>query len=325
MLDLLTLIADAGGAADRRYLLDHGFRDRELRDALRDGLLDRPRRGWYTAWARDDPRFRAMRVGGRLTGLSAVAALGGWVRARPRLDVAVAANASRLRCPSRRRTPRRGSRVDPGTVSWSRRQHDRRTSTGVVPLVEALERVCRTAAEEDAIAAIDWARRTGRLDAIDLAELALRLPRRLRALLTWSDERCDSLPESLTRSRLRRLGYCVETQVMIDHPSPVDLLVEGVVAVEVDGEEFHLHRFEEDRAKDLALTRAGKHALRPSARQVFTQWPMVLAAITRALLERGIPAPSRVDNSGARRRDRPPNPVVPGRCGLVSTHRFDDS
>lgn len=319
MHDLLALIADVGGAADRRFLTDHGFTDRQLRTALREGLLNRPRRGWYTAWARDDPRFMAMRVGGRLTGLSAIRALGGWVRARPRLDVAVPLNASRLRSPRHRRTPWRRSRTDPGTLSWSSEHHDRRTSTGIVSLVEALERVCRTAAHDDAIAAIDWARRFGSLDAIDLAELGLRLPRSLRWMLAASDARCDSLPESIARTRLRACGFRVESQVALEGTSPIDLLVEGHVAVEVDGEEFHKNSFEKDRAKDLAITRAGMHALRPSARHVFESWPGVLAAITRALLARGITSSAPVDNSGGRRpkphsapaRMRIPPPVTP--------------
>mgnify|MGYP000156121916 CR=1 FL=1 len=324
MHDLLALIADVGGAADRRFLNDHGFSDRRLRAALRDGLLDRPRRGWYTAWARDDPRFMAMRVGGRLTGLSAIRALGGWVRVRPRLDVAVPVNASRLRNPRHRRTPWHRSRADPGTLNWSSERHDRRTSSGIVPLVEALERVCRTAGHEDAIAAIDWARRSGSIDAIDLAELGLRLPRPLRWMLAASDVRCDSLPESLARTRLRSCGFRVESQVALEGTSPVDLLVEGHVAVEVDGGEFHVNAFEKDRAKDLAITRAGMHALRPSARHVFENWPTVLTAISRALLERGIPTPVAVGNSGDRvgprggARREPPNP--PGQS--CSTHPF---
>lgn len=310
MHDLLLLVADAGGAADRRFLLDHGFTDRQLRDALRSGVLDRPRRGWYTAWSRDDPRFLAMRVGGRLTGLSAIRALGGWVRVRPRLDVAVAANAARLRSPRHRRTPWRQSRSDPGTVVWSRERHDRRTSTGIVPLVEALERVCRTAEPEDAIAAIDWARCSGRLDAIDLAELGLRLPRSLRWMLAASDAPCHSLPESLARTRLRACGLRVESQVELDGSSPIDLLVEGHVALEVDGELFHRDSFEKDRMKDLAITRAGMHAVRPSARHVFEHWPVVLAAIARALRERGITIPLAVDNSGVPRGETLGTPAV---------------
>lgn len=298
MHDLLALLADVGGAADRRFLNDQGFNDRQLRVALRDGLLDRPRRGWYTAWPRDDPRFMAIRVGGRLTGLSAIRALGGWVQRPPRLDVAVASNAARLRSPRNRRIPWARARTDAGTLSWSRPQHDRRTSTGVVPVIEALERVCRTAASGDAIAAIDWARRSGALDAVDLAELGLRLPRNLRWMLGASDENCHSLPESLVRSRLRACGLTVESQVRLEGTSPIDLLVERQVAIEVDGEAFHLNSFESDRAKDLAITRAGWHALRPSARHVFEQWPMVLAAIRRALHERGVPFPAVVDNSG---------------------------
>ncbi|MFP5290257.1 MAG: hypothetical protein ACLGH5_04610, partial [Actinomycetes bacterium] len=98
-------------------------------------------------------------------------------------------------------------------------------------------------------------------------------------------------------SRLRACGLQVESQVRYSGAlERVDLVVEGAVAVEVDGDEHHRETFELDRARDLAITRAGLHALRPSARQVFGAWPAVQAAVERALRERGILV--RLDNSG---------------------------
>lgn len=286
MHDLLTTIAEAGGAAGRRYLNAHGFPDRMLRDAVRSGALRRPRRGWYSVWARDDPRYRAVRVGGRLTGLAAVRALGGWVLHDPPLQVAVPRNAARLRDPERRggfRSRRRGARL-----LWRSERHDADTTTGIVPVLEALEVVIRTAPLEDAIAALDWACRTGAVDADGLRELASSIPRHRRPVLAAVDPRCDSLPESLVRTRLAALGLDVRSQVPVVGASPIDLVVEGTVAIEVDGDAFHRDRFEGDRAKDLAITVAGMHALRPSARQVFHDWGVVRAAVLRALRERGL-------------------------------------
>lgn len=315
MLSTLTDdVTRVGGAAGRAFLVSLGHSDRTLAAAVRSGALSRPRRGWYSTWAQDDPRFRALRLGGRLTGLSAIRAMGGWVRTDGRMHVAVPVNASRLRCP-RRRTVRfsRSAHRDRVRLHWTRGSHDAGSSTGVVSLLDALEVACLVESNEDAIAAIDWARRAGLLDEVDLAELAMRLPRGRRPCVAASSGSCHSLPESLSRSRLVAAGFRLREQVLLpDNPSPVDLVVENAVAVEVDGDEFHRDRFFTDRDKDLAATRAGLHALRPSAKHVFEEWDTVLEAITLALAKRGVPIPApfpRANNSGQparpRRRQRP--------------------
>lgn len=237
-----------------------------------------------------------MRVGGRLTGLSAIVALGGWVLGTHPLHVAVPINAARLRSQWRRDVPRSDARPDGVVVHWVAHSHDRGSSTGVVSLVEALELVCRTASAEQSIAALDWARRRGRLDALELANLQDRLGD-LGWLLDASERRCDSLPESLARTRCSAAGW----QVTLQAPwrpglERIDLLIEGSVALEVDGEEFHRDRFEQDRERDLSISEHGLHALRPSARQVYTRWPLVQSAVEAALAERGILVP--LHNSG---------------------------
>ena len=302
-MDAAHLVARHGGALDRRRLHQLGATDHDLRRALRAGSLDRPRRGWYSTWGERDPRFRAMRVGGRLTGLSAVAAHGGWVLGRHALHVAVPANAARLRSQWRRDVRRADARPDDVVVHWAAPAHDRGSSTGIVDLAEAVELVCRTETAEQAIAVLDWVRRSAGLDRIELAELRERLGP-LRWLVDASVDNCDSLPESLARTRLRAAGVQVSTQVgFTDGLEQIDLVLEGTVAVEVDGDEFHRDRFEEDRARDLAITRVGLHAVRPSARQVFTRWPEVQAALLRALREHGILVD--LHNSGVAQVGRP--------------------
>ncbi len=244
-----------------------------------------------------------MRVGGRLTGISAVAALGGWVLDRHPLHVAVPTNAARLRHQWRRDLRRADARDDGAVVHWVGPAHDRGSSTGIVSLTEALELVCRIESAEQAIAAFDWVRRTGRLDRIELAELRERLGPR-RWLVDASIDDCESLPESLARTRLRAAGVHLRTQVeFTDGLEHIDLVLEGTVAVEVDGDEHHRDRFEADRLRDLAITRVGLHAVRPSARQVFTRWPEVEAALVRALRERGILVD--LHNSGVAQVGRP--------------------
>lgn len=314
---LITDITNAGGAAGRAYLVSLGHDDRELAAAVHLGAVVRPRRGWYAVWRDDDPRTHALRVGGRLTGLSAIAAMGGWVRRRSRMHVAVPVNASRLRCPRRRRVSfARSPRRSQVLLHWTRERHDRDRSSGLVGVREALEVVLATEPFEDAVAAVDWARRAGLIDQIDSHQLIRRVPARARAVVYASSERCHSLPESLARTRLTRLGLRVAEQVALPNdPSPIDLVIEGTVGLEVDGEEFHRERFTRDRSKDLAITITGLHAIRPAASQVFDDWPRVEAAVLTALAARGIAAPlgstAPANNSGQPPRYRRPTRANP--------------
>jgi len=287
-MDARALVARNGGALDRSRLVALGATDHDFRVALRAGRLNRPRRGWYSTWPEDDPRFRAMRVGGRLTGLSAIAAMGGWVLGRHPLHVAVPTNAARLRSQWRRDVPRADARPDGVVVHWVAASHDKGSSTGIVPVLEALELVCRAEPLEQAIAALDWALKSGRIDRVNRALLAQRLGP-LGAIVHHADAQCESLPESLARIRLRAAGARVVSQVQwTGDLERIDLVIEGAIALEVDGEEHHRETFEQDRARDLELTDAGYHALRPSARHVFSNWSAVQAAVARALAARGI-------------------------------------
>lgn len=315
-MDAAALVARCGGALDRRRLHELGATDHDLRRALRAGALNRPRRGWYSTWPEDDPRFRAMRVGGRLTGISAVAALGGWVLGRHSLHVAVATNASRLRTQWRRDLRRADALPDGVVVHWVAPAHDRGSSSAIVPLIDVLERVCRDESVEQAIAVLDWARHTGRLDRIGLAQLGERLGE-LRWLLGASTDNADSLPESLARTRLRAAGLGVQPQQGFrDTVERIDLVIEGTVALEVDGDEHHRETFESDRARDLDITASGLHALRPSARQVYTRWPRVEQAVVRALHERGILVD--LHNSGVAQVGRPATRAESPPPGLVN-------
>jgi very-short-patch-repair endonuclease len=81
-------------------------------------------------------------------------------------------------------------------------------------------------------------------------------------------------------------GHTVVSQVPVGELERIDLVVDDVVGLEVDGREYHVDRFEQDRRKDLAITLAGYHAIRPTARMVFTEWPDVQRGIAIAIAAR---------------------------------------
>jgi hypothetical protein len=135
------------------------------------------------------------------------------------------------------------------------------------------------------------------------------LPADLQTIGEWVDGACESLPESLSRTRFRLAGHTVISQVPIEGTAErIDLVVDDIAGLEVDGEAFHLTRFEQDRRKDLRIIGQHLHPVRPSARMVFDAWPDVLAAVQTVLADRGRPPCRPLGNSGIplRRRSRRP-------------------
>lgn len=299
MVSIADWVNELGGMARKRQLVRRGARDHHLTAAVRSGEVVRARNGWYSTIAEDSPRLRAVRVGGRLTGLSALNELGAWILDPPPLQVSVHENSARLRTQWNRHK-RIDVRNTHGVVlHWDPPEvHERGTAT-TVGLIDALERVVLDESFETAVAALDWALHSAAIDRFDFETLILRLPAERRGITDWVDETCDSLPESLARTRLRQAEWSVETQVPLGDLQRIDLVVEDNVGIEVDGEKYHAARFEYDRGKDLDITIDHKHALRPSARAVFTNWPSVLLAVDTALADRGI-ARKPYGNSGER-------------------------
>lgn len=282
--------------ARRPRLLRAGLRDRELGAAVRSGEIIRARGGWYTTMAEGDPRVRAVRVGGRLTGISALDSEA-WIIGDHPLHVAVKVNAARLRDQwdrKRHPTPRSSRGV---IVHWDDGESRSRGTMAAVGLSDALYRVVLDEPFEQAIALLDWALHTARLDRIDFERLVLRLPSRFRQLGQWVDPLCESLPESLARTRLRLEGHSVRSQVPTGLTERIDLLIDGCVALEVDGKEFHQDRFAADRQKDLTITIEGFHSLRPTANMVFHEWSRVLLGIRSALRSHGIVAFAKIQEA----------------------------
>ena len=273
-VDIGSLVEELGGYARRSQLIARGARDIDLSRAVRAHEVSRVRQGWYTTRSLTSPSARALRIGGRLTGLSAIAEWGGWVLRTPVLHVSVPDNAARLR-PTGRAV----------RIHWdvpAVRTSGTATSLG---LLDALLRVVLDEDLETSVAALDWALHTGRLDLFDFERLILLFPREKRWIRDRVDASCESLPESLSRTRLRSAGHQVRSQVPLG-AERIDLLVDELVALETDGDQFHREHFERDRRKDVAISTAGYLPLRVPARMVFFEWPTVEVAIDRLLHSR---------------------------------------
>ena len=96
-----------------------------------------------------------------------------------------------------------------------------------------------------------------------------RLPSLGRARTPASSRSCGSGCE--------RSGHIVEQQVHVVGVGRVDMRVDGVLYLEIDGFAFHHDReqFERDRARDAILAARGLQRLRVSAAQVLGEWEVV--------------------------------------------------
>lgn len=285
--------AHGQGLLHKRQLVRLGASDRDLTHAVRSGDVRRARRGWYTTFEPGDPRFVAVRVGGRLTGAAALHLLGAWNSGTPPITVSVPHNAARLRWHP-------GVRVvwdDDGVVG--------RGSPWAVDPVDALREALLEVPFEDAVALVDWALHAGLITADDLPGLVRGLPQDARELIDWVDPACESIGESVVRTRLRAGGHEVTSQVPVNASQRIDLVLDDVVAIEVDGREFHRESFESDRRKDLAIVREGRVPIRLSYAMIRSVWVQILAAIEAVAL---------IHRRGGTRSVGKSGPTIPVRC-----------
>lgn len=287
MPDIVSLVHSLGGMAQKQQLVKLGARDLDLTRAVKSGEVTRARQGWYTTLPGRDAGVRAVRVGGRLTGISAIIAAGGWVlRSDHPLHVSLPDNAARLRS-QWNRFAHKGAAYQGGVaLHWDDQQVAERGTSMAVGLTDALYRVILDEELETAVAALDWALRTGALDRIDFEALILRLPKNLQWIAGWVDESCDSLPESLSRTRFRLRGHSVSSQRPLGDLEHIDLVIDGCIGYEADGDMFHRDRFIKDRRKDIRITIENLHAIRPSADAIFHEWGSVLLAVETAIAGR---------------------------------------
>lgn len=262
-------------------LTAHGRSARWIAEQVRAGRLVPIRKGHFHLPGAPDQVVRAVRVGGLATGATGAAALGLWTPTDGRLTVAVPSTASRLRDPDDARRPLTGDSV---RVHWTGEPMPQQTLLDrIAPVLVVLEHLLLTFAPVRALTAVDSALRERRIRPAELAVLRDRLPAHLAGVLALADARAESGLETVARVLLQLAGFRVVPQVEIPGVGRVDLVVEGRLIVELDGQVWHAGKFEEDRARDAVAARLGYRTLRFTYQQVMDEWPTVLAAISRAL------------------------------------------
>ncbi|MBX3099895.1 MAG: DUF559 domain-containing protein [Salinibacterium sp.] len=280
MLPVERAIRDRGLFLRRRDLLALGFTDAQLRQALDRKCVLRVRHGWYTVPDAPELGIRAVRVGGQLTALSALESYGLRVPRPAMLHVAVKPTSSRLRHPSDRRL--RLSRRDGATVHWT---VTLARSAWRVTVVEALLSVLRTEGRDISVAACGAALHARAIspEALDrLFDLAPVRAREWRNLISALDE---AHGETFARLWLADAGIRCVQQVEVGGLR-LDFQLGPHTFLEIDGSQHgEPEGWERDRDRDLVMAAWGYRTLRVTYRQLYRDWPRVLAAIERAIAD----------------------------------------
>ena len=110
----------------------------------------------------------------------------------------------------------------------------------------------------------------------DVSALFQRLPRRLRRLLARLNFLAESGLETIGRLRFEDLGYGAAQQVQIG-PDRVDIVLDGWLIIELDGDAHH--DVARDRRRTNRLIRAGYYVLRFGYVDLFYHWAETLELV----------------------------------------------
>jgi hypothetical protein len=305
-LHLRQIMARLGHTARRRTLLKHGVSLSAIAEARASGYLVRPKRGWYHSPVADSDQRRAVLVGGRIGCVTALRRWGVWGGPTDELHVHVAPTASRLRViaatdvigdqrpnPSPKLRIRRITELSESThfrvsdtgipvIHWRDECFEARALDWLVSPADALAEAVRCLPLEHAVACVDSALRHRVIDSGEWRDIHSALPERLSMIGTVVDASSDSGLESIARQRLRARGHSVESQHPVPGVGRIDLLIDGLIAFETDGDAFHSSKGQRanDRTRTLLAASLGLPTIRiGSEHLVPTEWPLVLAAL----------------------------------------------
>jgi len=279
-----------GMFARRRDLLAAGMTDRDIRRALGGRRIFRVRHGWYSVPDAPEAAIRAVRVGGRLTGTSALESYGLRVPRRERSLVAVPVNACRLRRPSDRRARRIQS--DPVDVLWVDAPREKHGSPWRVSLDDALLSALEHETRDVAVACASAIMRYKRWSRDRLERVFARAPARCRCWLRLVSGLDDSHGETFVRLWLLDAGIVMESQPFIAGVGYLDGRVSPHTYIEVDGAQHDPSwtgetesTYEADHDRDRSMAIRGDTVLRFTYRQLYATWSECLAAVERCIAD----------------------------------------
>ncbi len=289
-------MAALGGLASAQQLCRSGLSRHALDRARSEGLLLSPRRGWLATADAPQPAVIAVLHSARVTAATALRTHGIWSGEDDRIHLQVEPDRRFREYPAVVPIERFTALEHTGRLivrHWAPSRHPQvHEPQWRVPIQDALLRHAVAADDEQAIAALTSAVVQLRISRAELDALFTRLPRRMRRLRPRVSLLDGSGLETIARLRLEDAGLRLEQQVRIGSDR-VDLVIDGWLIVEVDGDRWHHPQNDRDRTN--RLVRAGFRVLRFGYRDVVHDWPSTEATVFSALAAPGRTAPGHAD------------------------------
>lgn len=263
-------LCDSGHVTTLHDLVAQGANPKQLARAVKSGQLVKVRRGVYACPHANPVVVDAARRGGTVTCVTVLRAHRVW--------------AGNSRIPHLQVPPNSSGRSTRGVHLHWEVPHFEMTSPWIAGRQQSLWQAIRCLDEENAIAAIESAIKTRFLTRAAIDAVVALAPGRMADGLSRIVNDSGSGLETIARLRLERAGFEAIAQPAVPGLGHQDLLINGCVGIELDGEEWHGHdQFEADRERDLHAAILGRRTIRLTSRQVFHHWPDVLSAVERAV------------------------------------------
>lgn len=255
-------VALHGKVARRKDLLAAGCTDWAVTVAEREGLLERIGRGYVALPDADPLDIRLATYQARRTCFSKAEQLGLWIIKSPALPHVAAAH----------------GRPIPGCVVHK--------VSGGQTFMDILRQCVQCGTEAEALVALESA---VVLKMCTIPQLRAAFTGRGwakgRAIIEMLDPQSMSIVETLARYYLRQEGYNVQSQFHVRGTGHLDLLIEGVLGLETDGERYHNtpSGWAEDLMRNNLLVIEGLRCLRVSAQMVLQRPDLMLDWVRQAL------------------------------------------
>lgn len=251
-----------GGVARRKDLVAAGFTSWDLARGQTAELISKVAPGYYALAQAAPVDVWLAQHQARRTCLSKVADLGLWLLTEPSQIHVAAAHGNKI----------------PGFVVHR--------AKGGQTLMDVLRQCVRCGSELEALVVLESAVVKKKCTIAELrGEFVRRQDSTGRAIVAMIDPQSMSVTETCGRYHLMAAGYNVQGQVYIRSAGHLDLLVDGVLGIETDGEKYHNdpRQWKEDLRKDTMYVLEGVWRLRIPAAVVMYQPVLMLSWVKQAL------------------------------------------
>jgi hypothetical protein len=245
-----------------------------IQEAIRTGRAFRVIKGWYGTPRTPKEAVLAMRMGGRLGCISALALHGAWVPPAGGTHVLFPTSASGRRSADRER----GASV---VRHWSAPAERTGSSFAIAPLELAIADALTCVPPHLLIAVLDSLLFRRLISRNRLEAIIARGPQRVHHLIAHLEPRSESGIESIVRYLLAIAGIVAAVQVKMLSGDRTDIEVDDWLVIEADGRETHAREesFTKDRVRVVRLMREGRIVLQFAYATIMYDPDFVLQAI----------------------------------------------